>query len=117
WCDATSWQVVSGAQRVNVACTAPGGAPVESAFTLAYVFQDFTNYTYGYARADRPTVASYQASPATSYDPYGAVFVSRDSTGHYRVKFPGLGVNAGTVLVTATSPSLVACAPTSWGDS
>lgn len=75
---------------------------------------------FSFAWVNRSTTSSFVASPTYSYNAAGgAVNVTRNQTGTYRVQFDGLrqlDSSGGNVQVTAYGGGNSHCAVSSWGD-
>lgn len=70
----------------------------------------------GYAWANQPTNPSYSPPAANSWNSSGgAITITRSSTGHYVVRFEGLGLTGGAVQVSANGSRFIDCRLISWG--
>lgn len=69
----------------------------------------------GYVWANEPASAAYTPSTTYQYNSSGASnTITRSGAGTYTVTFPGLGVDEGTVLVTAYGGGPERCKVVSW---
>ncbi|HTX36333.1 MAG TPA: DUF4214 domain-containing protein [Bryobacteraceae bacterium] len=88
----------------GVICEDPTGTPIDSEFTIAVIPAGATPPGIGFALADQATTAGYTPNSTYSYNPGGAVSVTRTATGEYTLTFSGLNswvVNGGNVSATA----------------
>jgi hypothetical protein len=102
-CNVGSWSEVGNDVRATVHCTWPNGTPTNTPFVLSYVRKPSPSTDAGgYVFADQPTNPEYVPSLLRQWNSSGTPnVVYRLTTGTYRVDFPGVFVNHGTVLVTA----------------
>jgi hypothetical protein len=109
FCNVGSW----GSSAVNVSCYTPAGALTDTTFAILAVSS--TNQEgIAFAWAGNPTAASYTPDPNYSYNPSGAISITRNSMGFYEVDFLGLTAGGGTVQVAAYGSSSTTCTSAGW---
>jgi hypothetical protein len=119
YCGVVSWGG-SPDVSVSVRCADTNGSLVDSYFDATYTEKTKLAGKFGYVWADQPTSASYTPSTFYQYNSKGLTnTITRNGTGSYVVKFPGLwrATNGGTVKVTTYGPVSTRCKVTSWGPS
>jgi hypothetical protein len=102
--------------QVEVRCFLGGtGAPTDASFT-ALVTRNYGDLAFAYA--SQPTAASYVPPAAQSWNPGGAIQVSRTGVGLYTVTFTDLGTltgaNGGHIQVSAVGTSSAHCKVLNW---
>src|SRR5262249_18215265 len=116
YCKAMMGYLVSDA--VEVRCFKAGsGAPVNTRFTL--LVSRATN-DRAFAFGHQPTAAHYTPTAKGSWNPGGAIDVTRIGPGRYQVRFANLGswTNGGLALASAVGPGKVYCTVgETWGGS
>ena len=81
------------ADKVEVRCTdVKSGTSINSEFTIL-VLRKAAGRAFAYA--NKPTIASYTATGAGTYNPAGTTRINRLFTGNYYVQFNGLGAKLG----------------------
>jgi hypothetical protein len=97
----------SGSDRlVNVLCHDSWGFPVDTYYTVTYAnavsILGVTGAAAGYVWAHSPTSDSYEPTGTYSFNSTGGTnSITRNWTGNYTVRLPGLGRDDGHVQVTA----------------
>jgi hypothetical protein len=110
---------------VNIRCFRGNtGAPADAYFTVLIrkpaPASTFTS-ALAFAYANQPTAGSYVPPASSSWNPAGAIKVSRSGTGSYSVLFknigPGFRSNGGHVQVVAVGTASQYCVVLGWGGS
>ena len=109
YCNIGSW----GAGAAQVLCYNPAGAASDSSFTVLAV-SNTNDKHIAFAWANQQTTASYAPLASYSFNPGGAITITRGSTGTYTVAFAGLNGAGGTVQIDAYGGS-VNCYSGGWG--
>lgn len=115
FCGIASWQTQAADLIANVLCFAPGGAAMDSRYTVMVTGARALTGRLGFVLADQSSAGSYQ--PALRHNSAnGASMVSRTSAGHYSVTFSGLSRTSDTeiVMVTQVGSSTNRCAVDGW---
>jgi hypothetical protein len=124
-CRIVNWAGTSQGEVFNIACTGPGGVPVDSksdtSFSEVNDYLGVNNMQEGYAFADRSKASSYHPPAAYSEDEVRtgtpAVTITRQGTGSYRVVFAAAADPGGYVQVTAYGATSDSCQAVSWAKS
>jgi len=116
YCKVAGW---SG-DTVSVACFNTAGNPVDSEYTVLFLFPDsHTSSHFGFALADQSANPSYTPDPAHSYNPAaGAITATRSGPGSYSITWSGIsgvGSGGGHVEVAAYGAGNVQCRSAGWG--
>jgi hypothetical protein len=103
--------------QVEVRCFRPGtGAAVDALFTVL-VTRNYGDLAFAYA--SQPAAASYAPPAAQSWNPGGAINVTRSAVGSYLVTFTDLRTltlpRLGHVQVSAVGTSSAHCKVLNWG--
>lgn len=118
-CEVVTWAKTLTGQQVKVACFAPSGSPADSGFDAAYTGLPGTaapTGTVAYVKIDTPTAKEH----FPDHDDWYATFATTGpvathvGTGRYRILFPGLDLNGGTVAVTGWGSNGATCRIVSW---
>jgi len=104
---------------LSVRCfDATTGLPANALYSVA-VTRNYTDNAFAYA--NQPTNPSYAPPANTSWNPQGAIQVSRSGVGFYLVKFTGLGTlanaNGGHFQAVAVGTTASYCKVGGWGGS
>lgn len=83
-------------------------------FAIAALSYAQAHAGYGFVWADNPYAAFYEPSPSYSFNTGSTNSISRLGTGHYRVRFGGLGSNTGNVQVTSYGGGSGHCKVEQW---
>jgi len=124
-CRIVSWAGTSNGEVFNIACTGPGGVPLNTRVDLSFSdgndFLGVNNVEQGYAFANRSTTSSYTPPAAYSQDEVlagtPAVTIARQGTGAYRVDFAAAADPGGYVQVTAYGSASNMCQAARWAKS
>jgi hypothetical protein len=118
-CDVAEWLTVGSAVSATILCFAPGGTAQDSEFDVVFASAGTsTPSNLSYLWADQPTSASYTPNSVYQFNSGGSTdTITRISTGHYTVAIPDIGLNAGTVKVSAYGDEGVSCDVGGWGGS
>jgi hypothetical protein len=105
--------------QVEVRCFLTGTGVATNALFTALVTRNYGDLAFAYA--SQPTAANYAPPAAQSWNPGGAINVSRTGVGLYTVTFTDLGILIGAygghVQVSAVGTSSAYCKIGSWGGS
>ncbi len=115
-CQVGDWLTDGTGVSANILCFAPGGAAQDSEFEAVFASAGTSSPTdLSYLWADQPTSASYTPDSVYQFNSGGGTdTITLDSTGNYTVAIPNIGVNAGTVKVTAYGDGGVNCDVGGW---
>jgi hypothetical protein len=124
-CRIVSWAGTSKGEVFNIACTGPGGVPVDSKsdtnFSDVNDYLGVNNVQEGYAFADRGMASSYRPPAAYSEDELRTgtpgVTITRQGTGTYQVIFAAAADPGGYVQVTAHGSTGDSCQAAGWAQS
>jgi len=112
FCHVSGWTPA----EVGARCFDSTGSPANSRLNVLYWKTPRAPITRGFAFAtgDQPTMSSYLADPATSFNPSGApVSIHRSDVGRYYFSFPGLEdfapSNWPVAVVSAADPTSGLC--------
>ena len=108
YCNIGGW----GENKTSVECYNPGGAAADSPFTVLAI-SSANDRNIAFAWANNPKSASYTPNGGISYNPGGAITVTRSATGTYTVAFAGLNGTGGDVQVNALG-SNASCYSAGW---
>jgi uncharacterized repeat protein (TIGR02543 family) len=103
---------IAWAIPVQVFCTNAGGGAADLNFVIFAIPAGTSPPTLAWAWADQDTAGSYTPNPAYSYNPGGAITVTRSSPGSYVMTFAGFNpaqLLGGNVLVTASESTNTWC--------
>jgi Papain family cysteine protease len=115
-CEVTNWLPVGTAQDVDVRCFNSSGAPVNTAFTVAFAHPQSTANALAFLWANQPNVTSYTPNLAYQFNSSGAAnTITRLGIGTYAVLLPNLGGTFGHVQVTAYGSVGERCVVVNWG--
>ena len=109
YCNVAAW----GGSEVTVDCYNASGAAADSPFTVLAV-STTNDKDIAFAWANQSTTASYTPNTLYSYNPGGAISVTRSNPGSHSVTFNGLNGSGGTVQVDAYN-SNATCYSNGWG--
>jgi hypothetical protein len=102
--------------QVEVRCFQVGTGAAANALFTALVTRNYGDLAFAYA--SQPTAASYVPPAAQSWNPGGAINVTRSGVGSYLVTFTDLGTltgaNRGHVQVSAVGTSSAHCKVRNW---
>jgi hypothetical protein len=102
--------------QVEVRCFRMGTGAATNALFTALVTRNYGDLAFAYA--SQPTAASYAPPAAQSWNPGGAINVTRSAVGSYLVTFTDLGTitsgNLGHVQVSAVGTSSAHCKVLNW---
>lgn len=116
YCGTGGWETQGSDLIVNVRCFAPGGAPMDSRYTVLVVGARALEGRLGFAHADQPGQSSYR--PALAHNSaFGAATITRTGTGTYRADFSGLARGTGgpeMVMVTHVGTAANRCVVEVW---
>jgi hypothetical protein len=119
----SNWGALGNAMQVNVYCTTPAGAAVNSQFTLSFSGAGVpgrraaADNAGAYAWANEQTSASYISSLFyQGNDMGGSLTINRSAAGDYTVNIPhpGISINRDAVLVTAYGSTGHQCLVNHW---
>ena len=114
-CAAADWYQVGTGVKVIVSCADLAGAPADLPYLASFTRSRLSGGTFGYAWAGAPSTPSYTAPASWSYNGKGgANTVQRLAIGRYQVRFPGLAVPGGSVMVTAQGYLTHRCVAENW---
>ena len=116
-CKIRDWLEVVDDVKAHVVCTSWNGVPTNTPFSFAYVRKASPSAEPGgYVFADQPSlVGGYVPAPLRQWNSSrGLNVVDWLGTGQYKVRFPGISVTGGTVLVTAHGDGGAHCATGGW---
>ena len=111
YCNVESW----GGSQVIVDCFNTAGTAADSDFSVLAVSNQ-NDKNIAFAWADKPTTASYTPNTDYSFNPGGAITITRSGTGTYQVLFNGLNGDGGDVQIDAYG-SNATCYSGGWGGS
>jgi len=101
-----------GGGGIIVTCADSSGMAADSPFSVLAI-SNTNDKNIAFAYAWQSSAASYTAPTDTSYNPGGAITITRSSVGTYQVLFGGLSGAGGTVQVGAVGAG--SCYAGSWG--
>lgn len=124
-CRIVKWSGTSQGEVFDIACTAPGGTPLDTQSDLSFSqgndYLGINNTQAGYAFADRSKASSYTPPPAYTEDNVRTgtpqVTITRQSVGRYRVDFAAAADPGGYAEVTAQGSTTNACQAATWAQS
>jgi len=120
FCNAAWWNAMADADlTATVDCFDAAGNRADVQFDASFVRPLSTSSAYAYLWADHPTWAGpYVTSTIHQFNSAGTLNeVTRNGTGDYEVRLPGLGGAGGTVKVTAFSSFARTCKVAGWSSS
>ncbi|WP_238016379.1 hypothetical protein KZZ52_58020 [Dactylosporangium sp. AC04546] len=105
FCEAVRWYATGADQIVDVQCFKPGGAPIDSQFTVLWTVSSGTAVPGAYASVQ----ANALGGIVQQYNSTGSAnSVTASPPGYYQVRFKGVGAAgllSGNLQVTAVQPN------------